>query len=76
MNLISAFSIASWRGFWMTMPNRSAPDAPATAEPDKTPHSATARDDDTERRGNELPELQFQVDVVIRRHIDKKVDER
>jgi hypothetical protein len=29
-NLISLFCILSWRVFWMTMLNRSAPDAPAT----------------------------------------------
>jgi hypothetical protein len=29
-NLISVFCILSWRVFWMTMLNRSAPDAPPT----------------------------------------------
>ncbi|WP_247474604.1 hypothetical protein [Bradyrhizobium sp. 30] len=29
-NLISLFCILSWRVFWMTMLNRSAPDAPPT----------------------------------------------
>jgi hypothetical protein len=28
VNLISVFCILSWRVFWMTMINRSAPDAP------------------------------------------------
>ena len=29
-NLIAVFCILSWRVFWMTMLNRSAPDAPPT----------------------------------------------
>lgn len=34
-NLISPFCILSWRVFWMTMLNRSAPDAPPTSQPSR-----------------------------------------
>src|SRR5207253_7123426 len=37
VNLISIFCIVSWRIFWMTMLNRTAPNAPPTCRPNKKP---------------------------------------